>query len=86
MGYKSLQERFADNPFLPKFYRKPKRYAFPLELSFLADRFKQINEEAEQLDLFQSGVVADYHISKSLVFAKTPSVKMNIRFLSSCSS
>ena len=70
LGYKSLQERFADNPFLPKFYRKPKRYAFPLELSFLADRFKQINEEAEQLDLFQSGVVADYHISKSLVFAK----------------
>ena len=70
LGYKSLEERFADNPFLPKFYRNPKRYAFPLELSFLADRFKQINEDAEQLDLFQSGVVADYHISKSLVFAK----------------
>ncbi len=70
LGYKTLEERFADNPFLPKFYRKPKRYAFPLELSFLADRFKQINEEAEQLDLFQSGVVSDYHMSKSLVFAK----------------
>jgi len=70
LGYKTLEERFAENPFLPKFYRKPKRFAFPLELSFLADRFKQINEEAEQLDLFQSGVVADYHMSKSLVFAK----------------
>ncbi len=70
LGYKTLQERFADNPFLPKFYRKPKRFAFPLELSFLADRFKQINEEAEQLDLFQSGVVSDYHMSKSLVFAQ----------------
>lgn len=70
MGYKTLNERFADNPFLPKFYREPERYAFPLELSFLADRFKQINEESEQLDLFQSGVIADYHISKSLVFAK----------------
>lgn len=70
VGYKTLQERFADNPFLPKFYRKPKRFAFPLELSFLADRFKQINEEAEQLDLFQSGVVSDYHMSKSLVFAQ----------------
>ncbi len=70
LGYKTLEERFAENPFLPKFYRKPKRFAFPLELSFLADRFKQINEEAEQLDLFKSGVVSDYHMSKSLVFAQ----------------
>lgn len=70
LGYKTLEERFADNPFLPKFYRQPKRYAFPLELSFLADRFKQISEDAEQLDMFQAGVVGDYHISKSLVFAK----------------
>lgn len=70
LGYKTLEERFAENPFLPQFYRKPKRFAFPLELSFLADRFKQINEEAEQLDLFKSGVVSDYHMSKSLVFAQ----------------
>lgn len=70
LGYKVLEERFEENPFLPKFYRKAKRYAFPLELSFLADRFKQIHDDAKQLDLFQSGVVADYHISKSLVFAK----------------
>lgn len=70
LGYKTIEERFAENPFLPKFYRKPKRYAFPLELSFLADRFNQINNEGEQLDLFQSGVVADYHMSKSLVFAQ----------------
>ena len=69
LNYKTLEERFAENPFLPKFYRQPKRFAFPLELSFLADRFKQINEDAEQLDMFQAGVVADYHISKSLVFA-----------------
>ena len=70
LGYKTIEERFAENPFLPKFYRDPKRYAFPLELSFLADRFNQINEESEQLDLFQSGIVADYHMSKSLVFAQ----------------
>ncbi len=70
LGFKTIEERFAENPFLPKFYRDPKRYAFPLELSFLADRFNQINEESEQLDLFQSGVVADYHMSKSLVFAQ----------------
>ena len=70
LGYKTIEERFAENPFLPKFYRNPKRYAFPLELSFLADRFNQINENSEQLDLFQSGTVADYHMSKSLVFAR----------------
>ena len=70
LGYKTIEERFAENPFLPKFYREPKRYAFPLELSFLADRFNQINENSEQLDLFQSGTVADFHMSKSLVFAQ----------------
>ena len=70
LGYKTIEERFEENPFLPKFYRNPKRYAFPLELSFLADRFNQINENSEQLDLFQSGTVADYHMSKSLVFAQ----------------
>ena len=70
LGYKTIEERFAENPFLPKFYRNPKRYAFPLELSFLADRFNQINKNSEQLDLFQSGTVADYHMSKSLVFAQ----------------
>ena len=70
LNYKLINERFADNPFLPKFYLKPKRYAFPLELSFLADRFKQIVEESEQLNFFKSGIVSDYHIIKSLIFSK----------------
>ena len=67
---KLILERFADNPFLPKFYSDPKRYAFPLEMSFLADRHQQLSDDLSQLDLFSDFVVADYHIFKSLIFAK----------------
>jgi deoxyadenosine/deoxycytidine kinase len=67
---KTVYERFADNPFLPKFYKDQNRYAFPLEMSFLADRYQQIADDLSQLDLFKDFVVADYHIFKSLIFAK----------------
>jgi deoxyadenosine/deoxycytidine kinase len=62
-------EQFADNPFLPKFYREPEKYAFPLELSFLASRYKQLNDELGSQDIFKSFTVADYYFMKSLVFA-----------------
>jgi len=64
-----ILERFADNPFLPKFYNDPEKYSFPLELSFLADRYKQLKEELVAQDLFKSFTVADYYFMKSLVFA-----------------
>ncbi|WP_293871091.1 2-amino-4-hydroxy-6-hydroxymethyldihydropteridine diphosphokinase [Flavobacterium sp.] len=67
---KSVLERFADNPFLPKFYEDQNRYAFPLEMSFLADRYQQISDDLAQFDLFKDFIVADYHIFKSLIFAK----------------
>ena len=67
---KTVLERFADNPFLPKFYEDQSRYAFPLEMSFLADRYKQLSDDLAQLDLFKEFIVADYHIFKSLIFAK----------------
>ncbi|WP_026976652.1 2-amino-4-hydroxy-6-hydroxymethyldihydropteridine diphosphokinase [Flavobacterium tegetincola] len=67
---KKILERFADNPFLPKFYKDQARYAFPLEMSFLADRYQQISDDLAQLDLFKDFIVADYHIFKSLIFAK----------------
>lgn len=67
---KLILERFADNPFLPKFYNDPIRYAFPLEVSFLTDRFKQLTDDLSQFDLFKDFVIADYHIFKSLIFAK----------------
>jgi len=67
---KTVLERFADNPFLPKFYQDQTRYAFPLEMSFLADRYQQISDDLAQFDLFRDFIIADYHIFKSLIFAK----------------
>jgi deoxyguanosine kinase len=67
---KTVLERFADNPFLPKFYKDQNRFAFPLEMSFLADRYQQISDDLAQFDLFKDFIVADYHIFKSLIFAK----------------
>ncbi len=70
LNAKTVLERFADNPFLPKFYEDQNRYAFPLEMSFLADRYQQISDDLAQFDLFKDFIVADYHIFKSLIFAK----------------
>ncbi|MCL4128604.1 UNVERIFIED_CONTAM: hypothetical protein GTU68_059076 [Idotea baltica] len=67
---KLILERFADNPFLPKFYDDPKRYAFTLEMSFLADRYQQISDDLSQLDLFKDFIVSDYDVFKSLIFSK----------------
>lgn len=67
---KTVLERFADNPFLPKFYEDRNRYAFSLEMSFLADRYQQISDDLAQFDLFRDFIIADYHIFKSLIFAK----------------
>ena len=67
---KLILERFADNAFLPKFYKEPERYAFTLEMSFLADRYQQISDDLSQLDLFKDFVISDYDVHKSLVFSK----------------
>ncbi len=67
---KLILERFADNPFLPKFYEDAQRYSFPLEMSFLADRYQQISDDLSQLDLFKDFIVSDYDVFKSLIFSK----------------
>jgi deoxyguanosine kinase len=67
---KIVLERFADNPFLPKFYKDEERYAFPLEMSFLADRYQQLSDDLAQFDLFKNFIVSDYYIFKSLIFAQ----------------
>ena len=67
---KLVLERFADNPFLPKYYEDMERYAFPLEMSFLADRYNQLSEDLAQFDLFKNFIVSDYYIFKSLIFAQ----------------
>jgi deoxyguanosine kinase len=63
-------EEFADNPFLPQFYDNPQQYAFPLELFFMAERYKQLKEQIHTKDLFQNVTVSDYLFTKCLLFAK----------------
>jgi len=65
-----ILERFADNAFLPKFYTDKERFAFPLEMSFLADRYQQLIDDLAQFDLFKNLIVSDYYIFKSLIFAQ----------------
>jgi deoxyadenosine/deoxycytidine kinase len=65
-----ILEEFADNPFLPKFYTNPQQYAFPLELFFMAERYKQLKDMVHTKDLFHSITVSDYLFTKCLLFAK----------------
>ncbi len=61
-------EEYEENPFLPRFYEEPARYAFSVELSFLAQRYHQLKQMTEQ-DLFNPLTIADHSLGKSLVFA-----------------
>jgi len=67
---KLILEGFADNPFLPKFYKNPERYALALEMAFLTDRYRQLSDDLRQLDLFKNFTISDYFIIKCLIFAK----------------
>jgi len=69
-GAKLILEQFADNPFLPKFYKDQKKYAFPLEMSFLAERYQQLSDETIQPELFSPFIISDYYVFKSLIFAE----------------
>jgi len=65
-----ILEEFADNPFLPKFYENKQQYAFPLELFFMAERYKQLKELLQTKDMFQKITISDYLFNKCLLFAK----------------
>lgn len=65
-----ILEEFADNPFLPNFYKNPSQYAFPLELFFMAERYKQLSELLQTRDIFHKVTISDYLFTKSLLFAK----------------
>jgi deoxyguanosine kinase len=67
---KLILEQFEDNAFLPKFYEDQEKYAFPLELSFMASRFQQLKDQLGNQDLFRSFTISDYYIMKSLIFAR----------------
>lgn len=65
-----ILESFEDNSFLPKFYNDPDKYAFPLEMSFMASRFQQLKDKLFNRDIFTSFFTADYLFDKSLIFAR----------------
>jgi deoxyguanosine kinase len=65
-----ILEEFADNPFLPKFYENKQQYAFPLELFFMAERYKQLKELLQTKDMFHHITLSDYLFTKCLLFAK----------------
>jgi deoxyadenosine/deoxycytidine kinase len=65
-----ILERFVNNPFLAKFYKDPTHYAFPLEMTFLTDRYQQLKNLLSKRDLFTDLVVADYFIDKCAIFSK----------------
>lgn len=67
---KLILEEFEDNSFLPKFYEDARRFAFPLEMSFLASRFNQLKKQLLEKDLFQQYTVSDYIFPKCLLFSK----------------
>tara|TARA_B110000495_G_C22950252_1_gene556494 strand:+ start:541 stop:1185 length:645 start_codon:yes stop_codon:yes gene_type:complete len=67
---KLILEEFADNPFLPKFYKEAEKNAFPLELSFMAERFQQLSGEKSKADLFTEFRISDYSFFKSTLFAQ----------------
>ena len=69
-GCQTILEQFTDNPFLPLFYKQPERYAFPVELFFMTERHKQLQEILTQQSLFQPLVLADYFFIKTLLFAR----------------
>ena len=66
-----ILERLNENPFLPGFYTNPEKYSFSLELSFLAERYHQLNNELHNRDLFQPLTITDYYLMKSLIFSRT---------------
>ena len=67
-GAKTLLEEVDTNPFLPKFYEDPKKYAFQTQVFFLLSRYQQ-QRELSQYDLFKNSVVSDYLFAKDRIFA-----------------
>ena len=67
-GSELLLEGAEENPFLERFYRKPKEAALPTQLFFLFQRARQI-QEMRQADMFNPVRVADFLMEKDRLFA-----------------
>lgn len=65
-----ILEQFSDNPFLPHFYENPARYALPVELFFMTERYNQLTERLNSGHLFSPLIIADYFFDKTRLFAR----------------
>lgn len=64
-----ILEEFAENTFLPQFYEHPDRFAFPLEMSFLAERYQQLLQAQQEAVAHNRLLISDYIFEKSMLFA-----------------
>ena len=74
-----ILEEFNDNPFLPLFYQDKERYAFSVELFFMTERYKQLQQKLLKQDLFQKFTIADYSFVKSQLFARNNLIEEEYR-------
>ncbi|MBP1971089.1 deoxyguanosine kinase [Virgibacillus natechei] len=65
-----LKEIVEENPFLGKFYDDIEAWSFQTEMFFLCNRFKQLEEIETKFLNHNKAVIADYHISKNMIFSK----------------
>jgi deoxyadenosine/deoxycytidine kinase len=61
-------EKPSENPFLRRFYKDRKKYAFQTQIFFLLSRYQQ-QQEFMQLDLFNQLTISDYLFSRDRIFA-----------------
>lgn len=63
-----IREEVEGNPFLIRFYKDMRNFAFQTQLYFLLSRYRQ-QQELQQQDLFRRHTVSDYLFAKDRLFA-----------------
>ncbi|KWX71320.1 deoxynucleoside kinase [Paenibacillus jilunlii] len=65
-----IKEIVEENPFLDKFYQNMDDWSFQLEMFFLCNRYKQLEDTVNQYIDKGKPVISDYHIYKNLIFGE----------------
>ncbi|MDR6725925.1 deoxyguanosine kinase [Paenibacillus amylolyticus] len=65
-----VKEIVEENPFLASFYQDIDEWSFQLEMFFLCNRFKQLEDTGAHYVQQHSPVISDYHIYKNMIFAE----------------
>lgn len=63
-----ILEQFETNPFLERFYKDRRRYAYQTQMFFLVNRYKQ-QQDLNQETLFTHYMLSDYTFEKDRIFA-----------------